>query len=543
MQFRDFLEILLKQWKIIVASFVLVVAATTGVTLSMTPVYEARARVFLSTSSGGFVISEQDLNTYLELLQSPVVLDPLREEVGIEPGTPFSVSGSASSESNILTITATAPTGQLAAEIANAAAPQLAAIGGDFSPLLASAGQRVESTTIQAAGIPGTPVSPNILRNVALAVLAGLALGMGLALLRHALDTRIRTEADVRAITQQPVLAALRRMKNPDTAPLVVESSPHSLAAEEIRRLRTNLQFVDVAIEGRHSFVITSSMPSEGKTLTAVNLAIAMAQGGSRVLLVDADLRHPSVANTMGLEGSVGLTTILLGRASVNDVAQRWGDTTLHVLPAGEIPPNPSELLGSTAMKVLFEEFLRGYDFVLVDSPPILPVIDPVLINRLVGGMLVVACVNRTKKRDLAHALKHLKTVDIEPAGIALNMVLGGDGYGRYGSYYAYGTSGGKGDRPRRRDDMPPAALERLPGGAPSPAVHADASPESSVDEEPEIHHEGSAHGQAPPAVAQSPIDAGSRRRRSRLDEDPLAFAEGPDPEPRLTPRFPPVRK
>lgn len=140
MQFRDFLKILLKRWKIVLASFLLVVTGTAWFTLSMTPVYEANARVFLSTSSGGYVISQQDLNTYLELLQSPVVLDPLREEVGIEPGTPFSVSGATSADTNVLTIRATAPTGQLAADIANAAGPELASIGGDFSRSLPALG-------------------------------------------------------------------------------------------------------------------------------------------------------------------------------------------------------------------------------------------------------------------------------------------------------------------------------------------------------------------------------------------------------------------
>lgn len=528
MQFRDFLEILLKRWKIVLASFLLVVTGTAWFTLSMTPVYEANARVFLSTSSGGYVISQQDLNTYLELLQSPVVLDPLREEVGIEPGTPFSVSGATSADTNVLTIRATAPTGQLAADIANAAGPELASIGGDFSPLLASAGQRVESTTIQAASPPGNPTSPNLMRNLALGVLAGLALGMGLALLRQSLDTRIRTEADLRVASNRPVLAALRRIRNADTAPLVVESNPHSVAAEEYRRLRTNLQFVDVTTGGRHSFVVTSSMPGEGKTLTAINLALAMAQGGSRVLLVDADLRHPSVAKTIGLEGHVGLTTILLGRASLTEVAQPWGDTSLHVLPAGESPPNPSELLGSTAMEVLFEEFLRIYDFVVVDSPPILPVIDPVLINRLVGGMLVVACVNRTKKRDLAHALKNLRTVDIEPAGLALNMVPGGEGYGKYGYYYAYGASKGRRrSRTAHAESVTPAGPTDERGDAggtgrpPAPAVEATATDSAHVSE----------HASALPS------------RRTRRDDDPLAFTESPDAPPPLTPRFPPVRK
>ena len=549
MQFRDFLDILLKRWKTLLASLVLVLGATTWVTLNMTPVYQATTRVFLSTTSGGYVITQQDLNTYVELLQSPVVLDPLRETLELAPGTQFGVSGAVSEETNVLSITATAATAQLAADIANTAGPELAAVGGDFSPLLASAGQRVESTAIQPAGVPGSPKSPNLQQNIALGTLAGLALGIGLALLVQALDTRVRTEVDLRAISDRPNLATLRRLKDPERQPLVVESDPHSVAAEEYRKLRTNLQFVDVTTGGKHSFVVTSAMPNDGKSLTAVNLARAMASSGMKVLLVDADLRHPSVARILGLEGSVGLTTILLGRASLNDVAQQWGETSLYVLPAGEKPPNPSELLGSTAMEVLFNEFLRVFDFVIVDSPPVLPVIDPVLLNRLVGGMLLVASVNRTKKKDLAHALKNLKTVDIEPAGFALNMVAGGDGYGKYGYYYAYGGDSKGKKKPRSNaknaaavTQSAPVAPDEMPadpGHMPIPAGQLmDAEAQRARVPRP-----------APDEAAETPSARGRTvaRRKSRLAEelDPLAFIEA-EPVRHAAgqhPAFPPVRE
>ncbi len=554
MQFRDFLEILLKRWKLIVASVLLVVGATVWYTMQLDPVYETRARIFLSTENrdgeaGPYVITRQDLNTYIELLGSPVVMEPLREELGIEPGTAVSVTGVVSEETNILGIVATAPTGQLAADLANAAGPALADIGGDYSPLLASAGQRVESTSITAAGVPGAPVSPNMTQNVALAVLAGLALGIGLVLLRHFLDTKVRSEMDLRMISDRPLLARLRRLKDPSRGLLVVDADPHSVAAEEFRRLRTNLQFVDVTTGGKHSFVVTSAMPSEGKTLSAVNLSLAMSRSGMRVLLVDADLRHPSVATAMGLEGSVGLTTILLGRATLDDVVQQWGETSLYVLPAGEIPPNPSELLGSAAMEALFEEFLAAFDFVIVDSPPVLPVIDPVLINRLVGGMLLVVAVNRTKKRDLSHALKNLATVDIKPAGFALNMVPGGNGYGKYGSYYAYGKESKKGRKKATEAQaaVEPAPVEELP-------VDPSARPKSARAKSSPSREAGaardatSAAGTSPrtPAKSGKRSPAAPRRGPARTDaSDPLAFIDAALDESRAAsqPVFPPVRE
>jgi len=485
-QFRDFLAILGRRWVILVGSVALVLASSVWVTLNMTPTYSATTRIFLTATEGGYVVTTQDLGTYVELLGSPVVQDPLRKKLDLAPGTPFNLTAVISENAPILEVTARSSSPTLAADVANAVGPQLAKIGGKYSPLLASAGQDVEATAITPAVVPLTPESPSLWTNVALGLLAGLGLGIGIALLRHFLDTKVRGELDVRAVSDRPVLAQLRRIKGADRNPLVVETEPHGRAAEEFRRLRTNLQFVDVTTGGKHSFVITSSVSGEGKTTTAVNLALAMADSRARVLLVDADMRHPSVADTMGLEGGVGLTTILLGRASLSEVTQQWGGTTLDVLPAGEIPPNPSELLGSAAMKELFEEFLAAYDFVIVDSPPIVPVVDPVLISRLVGGLLMVVSIDRSLKRDVATALKQLKTVDVPLSGFALNLVQGGDGYGRYG-YYVYGQAQAKrakktrkltpSGEPTRVKDPVEAPVE-APGNAVDSALAAEPAEE-----------------------------------------------------------------
>jgi capsular exopolysaccharide synthesis family protein len=176
------------------------------------------------------------------------------------------------------------------------------------------------------------------------------------------------------------------------------------------------------------------------------------------VLLVDADLRNPSVATLMGLEGSVGLTTVLLGKAGVDDVVQRWRQTDLYVMAAGQIPPNPSELLGSEPMHALFSKLSQEFDFILVDSPPLVPVIDAVLVDKLTGGMLMVVASDRTKKRDLTSALKSLETVGAHVSGFAWNFVATSKsdpsryGYYRYGRTHeaeADGPGGGAADDPK----------------------------------------------------------------------------------------------
>jgi hypothetical protein len=193
-------------------------------------------------------------------------------------------------------------------------------------------------------------------------------------------------------------------------------------------------------------------------------------------------------------------------------------------------------------MEALFEEFLAAFDFVIVDSPPVLPVIDPVLINRLVGGMLLVVTVNRTKKRDLAHALKNLATVDIKPAGFALNMVPGGNGYGKYGSYYAYGRDSKKGRKAAEAPAVEPAAVEELP-------VEPSARPKSARAKSSPSREAGAAAGAPAPRTPTKPgkrSPAPPRRVPARAaDDDPLAFIDAALDESRSAsqPVFPPVRE
>ncbi len=448
MPLREFLYVLRSRWITIVATILVVVAIGSALTLRQKPVYEASSQVFLAAEAvnpgkagqGTYIVTAADLTTYVAVLGSPSVMDPLREELGLRPGTPIDVNASVqSADTSILNVTARASDADLAARIANATGPQLASVAGDFSVLLKASGQRIRATTISPATVPGSPVSPDVERNVLMALLAGLFLGVGLAFVRHALDTKVRAEIDIRTWSNSPMLSGLPVQKTGHLG-LILEKEPFGGYAEAIRRLRTNLRFVDVTT-GSHSFVITSSVPGEGKTTTAINLAFAMAHAGGRVLLVDADLRNPSVTRRMGLESSAGLTSVLLGEAGVDDVVQQWKDTQLHVLGAGKVPPNPSELLGSEPMRLLFEQLTKEYDYVLIDSPPLVPVIDAVLLEKLAGGMLMVVAWNRTKKRDLASALKSLDTVGAHVSGFTFNMVSVGDsdvyrhGYYRYKGY------------------------------------------------------------------------------------------------------------
>jgi polysaccharide biosynthesis transport protein len=259
--------------------------------------------------------------------------------------------------------------------------------------------------------------------------------------LRETLDTTIKSTADLNAVSKASFLGGIVFDADVPKRPLITHADPQSRRAESFRHLRTNLQFVDVANRSR-SFVITSSVGGEGKSTTSANLALALAATGSRVALVEGDLRRPKVADYLGLERAVGLTTVLIGQATVTDVIQSWGNGQLHVLPAGRVPPNPSELLGSQAMQNVIRELEAKYDYVLIDAPPLLPVTDATVLSRIAGGAIVVVGSGKIRRDQLRRSLETLAAVDAPVHGLILNFLptKGPDAY----TYYAYGYDGNK---------------------------------------------------------------------------------------------------
>ncbi|HWC23438.1 MAG TPA: polysaccharide biosynthesis tyrosine autokinase [Flexivirga sp.] len=443
MTVREFFGILRRQWLILVACMLAVVAVAAGVTLLQPKVYTASASVYLQTAAptkqnaGAVVINSTDLDTYIAVLHSPAVVKPLRKRADLPAGYPIDVSASVGSKANILTVVVKDSDPARAARIANAVGPQLADSAATFSTLLRSSGQEVQSIPVSPATTPDAPSSPDVKRNVILALLTGLLLGIGVTLIRNTVDTKVRDEADLHAAAKAPLLAELPVEKQLASDGVLRDwsvASSHHHYLEAIRRLRTGLMFVDVTTSG-HTFVVTSAAPGEGKTTTTANLARALAESGSRTLLIDGDLRRPTVAKMLGLEGSVGLTTVLLGGADVQDAIQPFGNTELDVLTAGEIPPNPSELIGSERMAGLMATLQDRYDFVLIDSPPVLPVVDAMLLNKLASGLVLVVAAGRTRKRDLHQAAKFFQNSEVEISGFVLNL----SGRRRSGpSYYRY---------------------------------------------------------------------------------------------------------
>jgi len=453
-ELRDYIRILYKNWILIVACALLGVAAAAAVSIAATPKFVSTTDLYVSVRSGsdsasselvqGTSFARQAVTSYVSIVNSAIVLDPVIDELGLDlTERQLSAMVTATSPLNtvLIQISVTNDDPVLAANIANSVGTNLADVVVDVLEKPDGDGESlVRIETVQPAVASSNPTSPNVPLNLVLGLLLGLALGVGAAVLRTVLDTRIHSAHDIATVTDKPMLGGISFDPDAVKRPLVVHVDPQSPRAESFRKLRTNLQFLNVDSRPK-SFVITSSVPGEGKSTTAANLAISLAETGAKVVLVDGDLRLPRIAEYMGIEGAVGLTDVLIGRAELTDVLQKWGRNQLYVLPSGRVPPNPSELLGSRNMEQLITTLTSEVDYVIIDAPPILLVTDAAVISKFIGGSILVAAAGRTTKGEIASAVGALEHVSDSLLGVVVTMLptRGPDAYG-YGTY-AYGDA------------------------------------------------------------------------------------------------------
>jgi capsular exopolysaccharide synthesis family protein len=325
---------------------------------------------------------------------------------------------------------------------------------------------------VDAARVPLAPSKPDIPRNLGIALLLGLTGGVALAFVLEVLDNTVRTPEQVEAIAALPSLGIVpltagahqasllakktrgllttKQVRPNGAVGLVAYSRPKSGIAESFRALRTSILLSSMGSPPK-TIVVTSALPREGKTTTSVNSAVVLAQKGGKVLLVDADMRRPGVHQVMGLSARSGLSTVLTGSDSyANAILQSRQLNNLFVLPAGPTPPHPAELLGSPAMKKLLEQWSAVYDHIVIDTPPILSVTDPVVLSVEVDAVVLVIRSGQTSKDALRRARDLLTQVNARVMGVVVNAVdlqspdlsyhyYYGSKYG--GSYYEDGVA------------------------------------------------------------------------------------------------------
>lgn len=461
-------------WGTVVGVSLLGLAAALVYILVTPPTYASTAQVFVSTQARtsnadllqGSSFAQQRVKSYARVAASPAVLEPVIRDLKL-PYNATELSGRVTTRVPVSTvlidITVRAESGSESARLANAVATSFSQVIDDLERPTGAGDSPVRVSVVKRGSVPSSPISPNTGGSLVVGLFLGLAAGIAAAVVRDSLDARIRNEPDLKRESDVPVLGSLMLDERSDGNRLIRESDQNSFRSESFRQIRTALQFVK-SPRRPGCYLITSSVPGEGKTTTTSNLAVSIAQSGQRVCLIDADLRRPRVAEAMGMEGSVGLSTVLSGQAELDDVVQQWGSSSLYVLASGVTPPNPSELLGSEAMQGLLDDLVTEYDVVLIDAPPLLPVTDASVLASSCGGALLVVGCGRVNRHEFHKGCEQLAAVEASVMGVVLNRVprKGPDGYGTYGYGYRSGEVYGYGD---------PVALEHPQNSGPKSTI------------------------------------------------------------------------
>lgn len=482
MTFEDLWKLTRRYWLLLTASLLVGVALAGGYMLTRTPVYTATTVAYVvpidsgnseaSTGSAysGSLLAQQKAKAWVPLITSTgtakATIDSLKLDMSPE-ALAGRITAELADDTPSITVGASADSPRAAQRIADGVVTSAAAEARALEGKQAG----VEIKPIQNADLPTAPSSPRPERILPVGGIIGLLVGYFVAFMRMRRDTRVRTPEDVEVHARTSVLAVVPETKDLAAQDRQVRGDANFATREALRQLRTNLRFVDVDHSPR-TIVVTSARMSEGKSTIAANLARVLAASGQKVLLIDADLRRPTVAEVFDIDSDVGLSQVLAGSVRFEDAHQVLAPN-LIALSAGQIPPNPSELLGSDRMHQLLKAVREDY-MVVLDAPPLLPVTDAALLTAHADGALLVVSAANTRQEHLERAVENLERVGGRVLGAVLNQVntkrinriVYGDaqyGHGQYGTYGEYGDyvshkpdPAGEGLQPGRPEDPTP---------------------------------------------------------------------------------------
>ncbi|MGY2066408.1 polysaccharide biosynthesis tyrosine autokinase [Blastococcus sp. SYSU DS0619] len=540
MDFRDTVAAFRAGWFLPVIGLLLGGAVGAAMALVMTPTYTSSTQLFVTSTDAGTTtaafqgsqFAQNRVASYVQMLTSErlaiEVIDALELDLG--PNEVQSrIEATVVPDTTVLDIVVTDTSPERARDLAEAVATEFTALvdvveattttptDPEVEPVTTVP---VKVTVLDSPEIPEDPASPNLYSNIAVGVLIGLLVGLALAYARVRMDRSVRDGKVAAGAAGAPLIGTVTRDRRLEREH-VLDRRSRSGNAESFRQLRTNLQFLDVDAPPR-VIMVSSAVGGEGKTTLAANLAVTLAEGGHRVTLVEADLRHPRLTDYLGLVDGAGLTSVLAGTAGLDDVLQTHGkgNRKLSVLPAGAIPPNPSELLASSQLGALVDRLRATNDFVVVDTPPLLPVSDGSAVSVLMDGVLLSVRQGKTRRDELEQARALLDRVGARTLGVVLNIA------------------------PASAD---PAHAYGYQGGAPT-------QPEQDVDDDPEpapparAAHTTATDVPAAPAGASrvDPTDTGPTETEPRVTEQPAARHAVPEPtidlKPGMTRPIPAVR-
>ncbi|MBT1182136.1 polysaccharide biosynthesis tyrosine autokinase [Bifidobacterium sp. CP2] len=438
----------------IVIPLVVTVGAV-GLSFAQTPMYAATAKLFAMyqgssegtsdlTNGASYIASQID--SYPDLVKTNAVLKPVINRYGLDDTVASlgeRIDVQRPEGTMLLTITVTDGNAQRSAELANAVAQSLQH---QVSSGLYEHGDQTDAVSpinlsvVDEALPPSKPSKPNHVKYGVVGMLAGVVLAVTAVVLRSLLDVRIHDRKDFAALVpDMPIFGELAKGPGYAGDAAAVIGRPGGMEADEIRRIRTNLLFSKPASADNKGnvLVVTSVQAGEGKTTFSVNLAAACAEAGRRVLLIDADLRHPSVADRLGITGSLGLAHVLTAQASFEDAVQQYWKANYSVLPAGRRTENPNMLIDSDGMRSLLKHVASLYDDVIVDTCPLMVGNDAALLARGQGNVIMLVGLGVEDRRELPEALEGLEMADVKPLGAVLNYAERHDRQGHYyGNYY-----------------------------------------------------------------------------------------------------------
>ncbi len=426
------LSALLRFWYVVLAAAVVGGVLAFLYSSTLAPIYRSSASIYFSMRSAtsgsdinqGSAYTQNQMLSFAQLAMSALVLDSVRDELS-QPLTNNELrtmtSVSIPQNTVILEISAASTEPEFAAEVANGIAGHLATSVDAIAPRDQNGDTTVVARVVDPAVAATVQSSPNKQRDALFGAVAGGLIAALAISIWALLDTRVRSQDVLRRVTDLPLLGAIPRAKD-KLRRAVVFTEPNGVQAEAYRHVHSSLRFAAVEHEVR-SIAITSSVPTEGKTTAAVNLALTYAEAGMRVVIVDADLRRPIVAQMLGVENAVGLTTLLVRGIDLQEAVLRWGETSLWVLPAGEVPPNPAELLASSRMAEIVAELIESFDMVVIDTAPLLAVADAATIAQYVDATVVIADVTKVRAAQLSRTLSTLSIARAQIAGVVLSRV------------------------------------------------------------------------------------------------------------------------
>lgn len=471
MNLQDFIKLLRSRWVTVSVAALVTVLGAVAVTLLTTPLYQASTRLYVSTAAGasladayqGNRLSQERVLSYTELLMGETLAQRTIDKLSLDMDAATlraQVTARAKPDTVLIDVSVLDASPVRARDIANTLSDEFVVMVRELETPEGGARPDARVVIEQHASIPNQPVVPKKLRNIGVGLGLGLLLGIGIAVVRDLLDNTVKDREILEDITGVGLVGSIPLDKERRKEPAISFESDNSSIAEAFRKLRTNLQFLAVDNPPR-VIAITSSTPSEGKSTTAINIALALAEAEHTVLLVDGDMRRPVVHKYLDLVGTVGFSTVLSGQATLEEAQQKTRFTGLTVLAAGAIPPNPSELLASFTAKKLLGEMRSQFDYVIVDSSPLLAVTDAAILATNVDGTLVMTRFGQTKREQVGHAVGILKDVGASILGVVLTMTptRGGGSYSYNYSYYGEESE----RRTSRKVSVEPPKLEPAP--------------------------------------------------------------------------------